>query len=42
MGGSDGKLCIGEKESGEVWKDYLERILNEGNDHDLNVECDAV
>ena len=26
--GSDGKLCISEKETGKVWKDYMERIMN--------------
>ena len=25
---SDGKLCFREKESGKVWKDYKERIMN--------------
>ena len=28
-GGSDGKLCFTEKEKGNVWKDYIERIMNE-------------
>ena len=42
MRGSDGKLCFSEKERGKVWKDYMERIMNEGNDWDLNVEVDAV
>ena len=31
-GGSDGKLCLSEKERGKVWKDYMERIMNEEND----------
>ena len=26
---SDGKLCFSEKESCNVWKDYMERIMNE-------------
>ena len=42
MRGSDGKLCISEKERGKVWKDYMERIMNEENDWDRNVEEDAV
>ena len=42
MKGSDGKLCFSEKERGKVWKDYMERILNEENDWDHNVEGDAV
>ena len=41
-GGSDGKLCISEKESSKVWKDCMERIMNEDNDWDHNVEGDVV
>ena len=41
-GGSDGKLRLSEKERGNVWKDYMERIMNEESDWDLNVEGDAV
>ena len=40
MGGSDGK--ISEKERDEVWKDYLERIMNEENYCHHNVEGDTV
>ena len=42
MRGSDGKLCFNETERGQVWKDYLERIMNAENDWDRNVEGDAV
>ena len=42
MRGSDGKLCFNKKERGKVWKDYMERIMNEENDWDCNVEGDAV
>ena len=42
MRGSDGKLCFTEKERGKVWKDYMERIVNEENDLDQNVEGDAL
>ena len=42
MRGSDGKLCFSEKEIGNVWKNYMERIMNEDNDWDHNVEGDAV
>ena len=42
MKGSDGKLCFSEKERGNVWKDYMERIKNEENDWDHNVDRDAV
>ena len=41
-GGSDGKLCFSEKERGKVWRDYMERIMNEENDWDHSVEGDAV
>ena len=36
MRGSDEK-----KERGKVWKDYMERIMNEENDWDHNVEGDG-
>ena len=41
-GGSDGKLCFSEKERGKVWNDYMERITNEENHWNHNVEGDAV
>ena len=34
MRGSDGKLCFSEKERGKIWKDYMERIMNHGTDHE--------
>ena len=42
MRGSDGKLCFSEKGRGNVWMNYMERIMNEENDWDRNVEGDAV
>ena len=42
MRGSDGKLCFSEKEGGKVWKDYMERMMNEVNDWDHDVKGDAV
>ena len=42
MRGSDGELHFSEKERGKVWKDYMERNMNEENDWDHNVERDAV
>ena len=42
MIGCDGKLCYSEKEIGKVWKCYMERIMNEENDWEQNVEGDAV
>ena len=37
---SDGKLCFSEKETGKVFKEYIERIMNEENHWD-HVEGDA-
>ena len=42
MRGTDGKLCFSEKERGKVWKDHRERIMNEENDLDHNMEGHAV
>ena len=42
MRGSGGKLCLGENERGNVWKDYMERIMNKENDWDHDMEGDAV
>ena len=39
--GNDGKLCFSEMERGKVWKDYMEKIMNEVNDWDHNVEGDS-
>ena len=35
-------MCFSEKVRGKVWKDYIERIINEENDWDSSVEGDAV
>ena len=32
MSGSNDKLCFIMKERGEVWKDYMKRIGNEGDE----------
>ena len=32
MRGSGEKLCFSEKERGKVWKDYMEKIMNEESD----------
>ena len=42
MRGSGGKLCFILKETGKVWKEYMDRIMHEENDWDRNVEGDAV
>ena len=41
MRGSDEMVCFSEKEGGKVWKDYMERILNEENFWDHSVEGDV-
>ena len=38
---SYGKLCFSEKARRNVWKDYIERTMNEEHDWDRNVEGDA-
>ena len=35
---SDGKLCFSEKERDKVWKDYMEKIMNEKHDLVHNVD----
>ena len=42
MRGCDEKLCFGEKEKGKVWKNYMERLMNEENDWHHNKDGDAV
>ena len=39
---SDGKLYFSEKASGNVWKDYMEGVMNEENDFVHSVKGDAV
>ena len=39
---SEGKLCFSEKGRGNVWKDYIGRIMNEENNWCCNVEGDIV
>ena len=42
MKGGEGKLCFSEKERGKLWKDYMERMMNEVSDWDNDVEGDTV
>ena len=35
-------LCFNEKERGKVWKDYMERIMNEGYNWDYTFEKSAL
>ena len=32
------ECCVSVRRRGEVWKDYMERIMNEENDYDHNVQ----
>ena len=41
-GGCDGKLYFSEKETGKVWKDYMEEIMNEESYWHHYVKGDAV
>ena len=42
MRGSNIKLCFSERKRGKIWKDYIERIMNEENDWHRNVKGDVV
>ena len=42
MRGSDGRLNFSEKDRGRVWKKHMERIMNEENEWDQNVQADLV
>ena len=42
MRGSDGRLNFSEKVRGRVWKEHKERIMNEENEWDQNVQADLV
>ena len=35
-------LCFSEKEGGNMWKDYMEGIMNKEIDWDHNVDGDVV
>jgi hypothetical protein len=37
-----GKLCMGERERAKVWKEHMERVMNEGNEWDGVVDVDVV
>ena len=42
MRGSYGMQCFSESDRGNVWKDYMERIMNKESDWDHNREGDVV
>ena len=42
MRGCNRQLCFSVKESGNVWKGYVDRIISEDNYLDHNVEGNAV
>jgi hypothetical protein len=37
-----GKLCMGERERAKVWKEHMERVMNEENEWDGVVDVDVV
>ena len=41
-GGSDSRLNFSKKDRGRVWKEHMERIMNEENEWDQNVQADLV
>ncbi|XP_006822201.1 leucine--tRNA ligase, mitochondrial-like [Saccoglossus kowalevskii] len=42
MRGSDGKLNFSERDRSKVWKEHMEKIMNEENEWDQDVEADLV
>ena len=42
MRDSDGRLNFSEKDRGRVWKEHMEKIMNEENEWDQRVEADLV
>ena len=42
MRGSNRRLNFSEKDIGRVWKEHMERIMNEENEWDQNVQADLV
>ena len=42
MRGSDGRLSFSEKDRGRVWKEHMEKIMNEENEWDQSAEADLV
>ena len=42
MRGSDGRLNFSEKDRAKVWKEHVERIMNQENEWDENVKAELV
>ena len=40
--GGDGRLGFSEEERAEIWKEHMEKIMNEENEWDRMVETDVV
>ena len=40
--GSNGRLNFSQKDRGIVWKEHMERIMNEENERDQNVKAKLV
>ena len=42
MKDKDGRLAVGEKDHGKLWKEHMEKIMNVENDRNYIVEVDMV
>ena len=42
MKDNDGRLVVGEKDRGKLWKDHMEKIMNVENEWDQMAEADMV
>ena len=42
MRGIAGRLNFSEKDRGKVWKEHMEKIMNEENEWDQNVKAELV
>ena len=42
MRGIDGRLNFREKDRGKVWKEHMERIMNQQNEWDQNVKAELL
>ena len=42
MRSSDGRLNFTDKDRGKVWKEHMQRIMNEENERDQNVKAELV
>ena len=40
--GKDGKVCFGEKDRKQIWKNHMEHIRNEKNDWDRKAKANII